>query len=163
MAIDYFLKLTGIEGESTSAQHQNEIDVESWSWGETAARPAGGGGGGGGAGRVVPRDLVFGARTSRATPPLLLACATGRRLQEAVLVGVRAGSAQQQFLRYRLTDVQVTSFETGASETAGGGDPVDQVSLAFRTLEVEYRRFGATGTPGQAVTAGFDFRTNTAL
>lgn len=164
MAIDYFLKLSGIQGESTSTSHQGEIDVESWSWGVTAVRPAGGGGGGGGAaGRVQPRDLVFSARTSRATPPLLLACATGRHLPEAVLTGVRAGSAQQEFLRYRLTDVQVTSFETGASEATAGGGPTDQVALAFRTLEVEYRLFTASGTTGPPVTAGFDFRTNTPL
>lgn len=162
MAIDYFLKITGIQGESTSAQHQGEIDVETWSWGETAPRPTGGGPGGG-AGRVVPRDFVFSARTSRATPPLLLACATGRHFQEAVLVGVRAGRAQQQFLRYKLTDVQVTSFETGASEAAAGGEPTDQVALAFRTLEVEYRPFSTTGTAGPVVTAGFDFRTNAPL
>ncbi len=59
MAIDYFLKLTGIQGESTSARHRDEIDVEMWSWGETATPVAGPGGGGGAAGRVEPRALVF--------------------------------------------------------------------------------------------------------
>lgn len=158
MAIDYFLKLTGIQGESTSARHRDEIDVDTWSWGETAT-PAGPGGGGA-AGRVEPRALIFTARTSRATPPLLLACATGRRLQEAILTGVRAGSAQQEFLRYRLTEVQVTGFETGADEGAAGGVPSDQVSLAFRTLQIEYRVFSASGMAGPPVTAGFDFRAN---
>ena len=34
-AVDYFLKVEGIDGESGDAKHKNEIDLESWSWGET--------------------------------------------------------------------------------------------------------------------------------
>ena len=33
MAIELFLKLTGIDGESTDAKHKGEIDVLAWSWG----------------------------------------------------------------------------------------------------------------------------------
>ena len=32
MAQDIFLKLTGIEGESTDASHLNEIEVLTWDW-----------------------------------------------------------------------------------------------------------------------------------
>ena len=35
-AVDYFLKLDGIKGESTDAKHKDEIDVESFSWGINA-------------------------------------------------------------------------------------------------------------------------------
>ena len=31
MAIDYFLRSTGVSGESLDAKHKGEIDVESWS------------------------------------------------------------------------------------------------------------------------------------
>ena len=33
MAIDYFLKIKGIQGESKDAKHTNEIDIHSFSWG----------------------------------------------------------------------------------------------------------------------------------
>ena len=32
-AVDYFLKIDGIEGESQDSKHKNEIDVQSWNWG----------------------------------------------------------------------------------------------------------------------------------
>lgn len=32
--VDYFLKIDGIDGESTDNKHKNEIDVLSWSWGK---------------------------------------------------------------------------------------------------------------------------------
>ncbi len=33
MAVDYFLEIDGVEGESTDAGHKGEIDVLSFSWG----------------------------------------------------------------------------------------------------------------------------------
>ena len=40
-AFDYFLKIDGIQGESTDAKHKDEIEVLSWSWGETQERAPG--------------------------------------------------------------------------------------------------------------------------
>ena len=33
MAVDIFLKLDGIKGESQDHKHKDEIDVLAWSWG----------------------------------------------------------------------------------------------------------------------------------
>lgn len=35
MALDMFLKIDGIPGESTDARHRDEIDVLSYNWGES--------------------------------------------------------------------------------------------------------------------------------
>jgi type VI secretion system secreted protein Hcp len=35
MATDIFLKLDGLDGESSDHAHEKEIDVLSWSWGMT--------------------------------------------------------------------------------------------------------------------------------
>ncbi|MBV8585847.1 MAG: type VI secretion system tube protein Hcp, partial [Verrucomicrobia bacterium] len=35
MAVDYFLKIDGIEGESKDSKHQNEIEIGSFSFGAT--------------------------------------------------------------------------------------------------------------------------------
>ena len=53
--VDYFLKIDGIDGESTDNKHKNEIDVLSWSWGETQSGTMAGGGGGG-AGKVAMQE-----------------------------------------------------------------------------------------------------------
>ena len=84
MAVDYFLKIDGVPGESADAKHKGEIQLESFSWGET--NPGGGGmGGGGGAGKVQMQDLVVTMLVSKASPKLMLACATGKHYKEAVL------------------------------------------------------------------------------
>ena len=46
MSDRWFLKIDGIDGDSTSVQHKGEIDVQSWSWGVTQTGSSSGGGGG---------------------------------------------------------------------------------------------------------------------
>jgi len=75
-AVDYFLKLDGIEGESHDSKHKNEIDVQSWSWGESQTGTHAGGGGGG-AGKVSMQDFHFVMQNNKASPKLMLACASG--------------------------------------------------------------------------------------
>ena len=57
MAFDAFLKIEGIEGESTDKTHPGEIEIGSYSWG--VEQPGSVGGGGGGTGRVVAQDFHF--------------------------------------------------------------------------------------------------------
>ena len=87
-AFDYFLKVDGIAGESTDSKHKGEIDVLSWSWGETQSGSAGGGGGGG-AGKVQMQDLHVTSNMSKASPQLMLACASGQHIKSAILTGRR--------------------------------------------------------------------------
>ena len=51
MAVDYFLNLGTVEGESADHKHKGEIDLQSWSFGATNAGSFSMGGGGG-AGKV---------------------------------------------------------------------------------------------------------------
>ena len=66
-AVDYFLKLEGVEGESPDEKHQKEIDVQSWSWGATNSGTFGSGGGGA-AGKVSMQDFNFVMIVNKATP-----------------------------------------------------------------------------------------------
>lgn len=156
-AVDYFLKIDGIEGESTDAKHKGEIDVESFSWGAAQTVPSpGGGGGGGGAGKVHVQDFHFTARTSKASPRLVLACASGKHVKSATLTARRAGKGQQEFLVYRFTDVLVSAYQTGGA--AGDVVPTDQISLSFAKIELEYRAQKPDGSLEPPVKAGWDVK-----
>jgi len=157
MAADYFLQITGIPGESTDAKHKDWIDVEAWSWGETASGSTHSGGGGG-AGKVSVQDFHFVTAMSKASPKLFLACATGQHFKEAKLVGRKAGKGQQEFLSWTFSDLIVNSYQTGASEAATVS-PMDQVSLNFAKIKVEYRAQKADGSLDKAITAGWDVKT----
>jgi type VI secretion system secreted protein Hcp len=159
-AVDYFLKLDGIEGESMDAKHANWIDVDSWSWGENQPlQPAHGGGAG--AGKVQIRDMHFTTRVSKASPKLFLACASGQHLKEARLVGRKTGKDQGEFLTWTFSDVLVSAYETQGSE--GGDAPRDAVSLNFSKVSVAYKAQKADGSLDAAITAGWDVKANKKL
>lgn len=160
-AVDYFLKMDGIEGESYDHKHKGEIDLESWSWGETQAGTHSGGGGGG-AGKVAMQDFHFVMKVNKASPKLMLACANGQHIPKAVLTCRKAGKEQQEFLKVTMTDLLVSSFQTGGS---GHSDivPTDQISLNFSKIEIEYKEQKPDGTLGGAVKAGYDVKINKAV
>ena len=163
MAVDYFLKIDGIEGESRDAKHKGEIEVLSFSWGEThPASHGGGGGGGGGAGKVSMQDFQVAALVTKASPKLMLACASGQHLKQAVMTARKAGKNQQEFLVYKFTDLLVSSYQTGGS---AGGDvaPMDQISFNFGTIEIEYRAQRADGSLDPGITAGWNLKQNKPL
>ena len=157
--MDYFLKIDGIEGDSRDAKHKGEIEILSFSWGETqSGTPGGGGGGGGGAGKVQMQDFHFTARASKASPKLMLACAGGQHIKQAVMTGRKAGKDQLEFLVYKFTDLLVSSYQTGGA--TGEDVPTEQISLNFARIEVEYRPQRADGTLEGAVRAGWDLKQN---
>ncbi len=159
MAVDYFLKIDGIEGESTDTKHAKEIDVDAWSWGESQTGSSVPGGGGGGAGKVSMQDFSFVMKFNKASPKLMLACATGKHVKSARLAVRRAGQGQQDYLTFTFLDVLVSSYQTGGTE-ASGLVPLDQVSLRYAKIEVEYK----TQKPdGSLVVAGqfkYDLKLN---
>jgi type VI secretion system secreted protein Hcp len=158
---DYFLKVDGIQGESVDAKHKGEIELESFTWGETnAAGPTGAGGAG--AGKVSIQDLHFAMRFNKASPALVLACANGKHLKSAVLTARKAGKGQQEYLVYKLTDVLVSSYQTTGS-THEGARPLDEVSLGFGKIEIEYRPQKADGSLEAPVKVGWDVLKNTKL
>ena len=159
--VDYFLKLDGIKGESADHKHKDEIHLESWSWGETNAS-SGHTGGGHGAGKVSMQDFHFVAQMSKASPELMLACATGKHLKEALLTCRKAGGDQNPFFTIKLSDVLISSYQTGGSASSEIV-PVDQVSLTFTKIEHEYKPQDAKGATGSPVKAGYDLLANKKL
>ncbi|MCE5308067.1 MAG: type VI secretion system tube protein Hcp [Acidobacteriales bacterium] len=158
MAVDYFLKIDGIPGESHDSKHKDEIDLLSWSWGESQTGTFSGGGGGG-AGKVNMQDFHFVMKVNKATPKLILACASGEHIKKAVLICRKAGKEQQEFLKYTFTDVLVSSYQTGGS-SSGDEIPSEQVSLNYTKMETEYKMQKADGTLDGGIKAGWDLKAN---
>ena len=157
MALDMFLKLDGIAGESTNKGHKDEIEVLSFSWGVSNSSEIGAPGRR--RGRSTPSDINFVMRSNKATPLLFKACATGRHLKQGLFVIEKAGEQPFAFYKVTLTDVLVSSFQASGSEE----EVTDAFSLAFRTLRIEEIEQTPKGTPGESVAAAFDFVRRRAL
>ena len=158
-AVDYFLKIDGVQGESQDKAHKNEIEIESFSWGATQSGTASRGGGMG-AGKVQMQDFHLVMKVNKASPKLMLACAQGEHIKSAILTCRKAGKEQQDYMKVTFSDLLVSSYQTGGSE---GADvlPMDRISLNFSKVEIEYKEQKADGSLGGAIKAHYDLKTNT--
>ncbi len=156
--VDYFLKIPGVDAESTDDKHKGEIEVESFSWGATQSGTAGHGAGAG-AGKVAPQDFHFVKKLDKASSRLFIACATGEHFKSATLTARKAGGGQQEYLKITMDDVLVSSYQVGGS-AQGDIVPTDQVSLNFAKLEISYKEQKPDGSLGGEAKQKYDFAAN---
>lgn len=138
MAVDMFIKIDDIRGESKDAEHAGEIDVLAWSWGLSnsgATHSVVGGG----AGKANLQDLSYTCYIDASATALMAAAAAGTHLRTAVLTMRKAGgdaAAPTEYITITLTDVLVSSYSTGGS---GGEDRLTaNVTLNFGDIVVVY-------------------------
>ena len=137
MAFDAFLKLEGIEGESTDRTHKGEIEISSFSWG--VSNTGSSGGSGGGAGKALLQDFHFTMPTSKASPNLMLACATGRHSQQATLT-CRRGEARRSSSSRSSWRTSSSPRTTSAAPTAArtGRHPLRPAQPHFVKIDFLY-------------------------
>jgi len=147
-AVDYFLKISGIPGESKDSQHKDEIDIESWSFGVSNTT------GGSAASRTKPcvSGINFTKLLDKASPPLMAKAVSGIPIPTAVLTGRTAGERPVEFLRIELQNVLVSSYSSGGSEASL---PMESLSLNFERLKIEYKPQDPDGSPGGSVSETF--------
>lgn len=163
MADDFFLKIDTIPGESTDDKHKGEIDVESWSW-EARQGGTSGVGGGNGAGKVSMKDFQLAMYQSKASPQLMLHCATGKHIPTATFYARKAGGEQQEYFNIKFTDVLVSSYKAGHDPDGDGPRrSLDQVTFNFCKIEMEYKPQKNDGTLDAAVKTGYDVAANKAI
>jgi type VI secretion system secreted protein Hcp len=160
MAVDAFLKIDGVEGESKDNKHKGEIDIKSWSWGlsQTGSFSIAGGGG---SGKASFQDFSFTSQMSKADPKLIQACSTGSHLKKAVLTVRKAGGEGQEYLKITFTDLLVSGYSTGGGEGIEMNDA--HFSLNYSKCEFEYKEQLASGQLGGVVKAGYDLKENKAV
>jgi type VI secretion system secreted protein Hcp len=155
MAIDYFLEIDGIKGESPDAKYKDQIQLESWSWGESQSG-ASAAGGGGGAGKVSMQDFSFAMQVNKASPLLFISCANGKHISKAMLTCRKAGEKQQDYLKIHFEDLLISSYQTGGA--AGQEIPIDSISFNFAKIKIEYAPQSAKGALGTPIIHGWDLK-----
>jgi type VI secretion system secreted protein Hcp len=156
MAVDMFLKLDGIKGESQDHKHKDEIHIESFSWGmsQTGAH---GTGGGGGAGKVAIHDISVTKFLDKSSTALMLHCCDGKHIKEGLITVRKAGEKPVEYLKIKLTDILIS----GVQHAGHGSDLLtENLTLNFAKFAVDYTAQKADGTPDSPVTMGWDVKAN---
>lgn len=157
MAMDIFIKIGDLKGESIDDKHKDEIQALAWSWGMSQSGTTHAGPGGG-SGKANFQDISFTHYIDKVSPNLMLACANGKHFSEALLTVRKAGEKPLEYLKITMTDLIVTSVTTGGS---GGEDRLtENVSLNFAKFKVEYTPQKKDGSGDAPITIGWDIAGN---
>lgn len=135
-AVDYFLKLEGVDGEATAKGHEKEIELLSYSWG--VSNP--------GASGARAQELSVVKTMDKSTPKLMLSCATGQPIPLGVITLERpnpAGTGEPvPYLVITMSDILVSSYQTSSSSS--DPMPVESLSLNFTKVEFKYTPYDRT-------------------
>ena len=157
MAVDMFVKIEGVDGESVDSSHKGEIDVLAWSWGMSQSGTMHMGGGGG-SGKVSVNDVSITKFVDLATPVLMLHCASGKHIPKAVLTVRKAGENPLEYMIITMEDVLISSVSTGGS---GGEDRLtESVSLNFAKVKLDYTSQKKDGSKDKTKPFGWNIEEN---
>ncbi|KWB82948.1 Hcp family type VI secretion system effector [Burkholderia ubonensis] len=159
MAMNAFLKIDGIKGESKNEKRKDEIDVESWSIG--AYQPTVTAGGGQGKGKASVSNFNVRHKIDRASPTLLKYCLTGKPIKEVVLTECKAGGEELAYLKYTFGDVVIAGVTSANGDEAN--NTTEMISLSFKTMQMEYTPQNEQGGGEGPVRVGWDVEKNTEM
>src|SRR5438105_2111031 len=97
-------------------------------------------------------------KVSKASPTLLLACATGAPYTTATLTCRKAGTVPQEYLKITMQQVQISAFQTGGDGTQI--EPLERVSMSYVRFAYDYSPQKADGSLGPVCHAGYDIGHN---
>lgn len=152
-ALDYFLNIDTIEGDSTHKDHKDWIDVDSWAWGVTYVG-ANSGGSGGGSGKAVFQDFSWTQGMDSSVVPMFLGVATGKQYKKATLDVVASGEGQKSFFQMVFSDVSLHKL---SQQGSGDGIGVD-AALGYASVQMRYRPQDAKGGFGDWIEGTFDIK-----
>jgi type VI secretion system secreted protein Hcp len=165
MAIDMFLKLDSVTGESTDSSHAQEIEVASFSHSVSNQSTVGSGTSGSGAGKASFGALKIVARTNNSSATLFQVSASGDHFKTAKLTARKAGKSQQEYFTIELTEVYVSEYTNGyqpldANNPGSEVAHVDMYSLSYKTIKITYKPQKADGTLGAPAIGQYNLGNN---
>lgn len=156
MAVDMFLEIKEVPGESSKSSHEGQIDILSFSFGAVQSGSFARGGAGGGAGKAEFQDISVVKEVDKSSPKLFQACAAGTHFGTATIYVRKAGDKPLEYYKVELTDVLVSSVQNTGS--AGGDNVMESITFNTAKINFTYVEQDAKGGAGKTVTAGYDVR-----
>lgn len=133
MAVDYFLDLDGVPGESQDTNFKNKIQLLSWSWGASNISSVAGTGGSG-AGKVDLSDFSTMTFFDKSTPKLFKNIVKGNHITKGTLSAVKSGADGKPYLKVNFTEIFITGLQMSASSEV----PSVSISFTYNEIGIDY-------------------------
>jgi type VI secretion system secreted protein Hcp len=151
-----FLKVEGIEGESTDPDHKAWCELSSFSQGQQDARDDSVRT----VGRVAMEDILVTKALDKASPRLAAAVCKGTRFSEVQIHLITSfATGNKTYYAYELKGVLVSSYHVDGS---AGGDtaPTEEISLNFEWIRATYTEYDEDGRAQGTAEYTYDVKAN---
>lgn len=160
MAIDVYLTIDGIKGESTDSGHPGWIECEAVSWAISQPRSATASTGGGHtAERAELSDITFTKLADLTSPILAQTCAAGKTIPKAKFEFMRA-DGQGERIKYYELELENVLIGHLAPSIAPGSIMTETVALKFSKVKWKYMQQKVSGGAGGNTSGGWDAAAN---
>lgn len=158
MAIDAYLKIDGIPGESLDSTFKDWIELEDFDVGASqSASATATSSGGASSGRAKLNDFYVKKLVDKASPKLHEACCSGKHFKKVVICVNRAGSDKVKYLEITLEEVIISSAHLSGNGAMENGFPTQTVKLNYARIKMTYvQQSRANGQGGGQIVGGWD-------
>lgn len=160
MAIDVYLQIDGIKGESTDDKHKDWIECLSVQFGVSQPRSATASTGGGHtAERCEHQDIALSKLADLSTPILLQTCSAGKTIPKAKFEFMRADGKGERIMYFQieLENVLIGAVSPTVTE---GAIMHENVGLKFSKIKWKYTQQKVSGGAGGNTAGGWDLAAN---
>jgi type VI secretion system secreted protein Hcp len=160
MAIDVYLQIDGIKGESADDKHKDWIECKSVKWGVLQPKSATASTGGGHtAERCEHSEIDISKLADLSSPVLLQTCSSGKTIPKAKFEFMRADGQGERvkYFEIELENVLISSIKPAVEE---GDFLSEHVGLKFSKVKWKYTQQKIGGGAGGNTSGGWDLATN---
>lgn len=96
----------------------------------------------------------------RSSPAIIASVATRQHIPKAVITFRKAGANPVEYYKVTLTDVFIDSINQIDASALDSARILEQISISSARFKFEYKPQKADGSPGAAITFGWDCAAN---
>jgi type VI secretion system secreted protein Hcp len=160
MAIDVYLQIDGIKGESQDDKHKGWIECEAVNWGISQPRSAcSSSAGGHTAERCEHDDITIMKSADLSSPLLMQTCSAGRTIPKAKIEFMRA-DGQGERIKYFEIELENIIVSRIMPAVHAGTILSESVSLKFAKVKWRYIQQKVGGGSGGNTAGGWDLSAN---
>jgi len=132
MAVDVFMKIDGVSGESSDTQFKDWIEVLSLNWEVDCSSTE--------RAHLSAKSSPFGITkvVDKATPQIIKAMIQYEPIKEIKIVLCRAGKERVKYLEYVFKDCVITKASLQTVNDLGESLPTENIQFRFATIEITY-------------------------